>query len=197
MSEVRHDSAPEFIEMRKNLYEKEIGFTTSTAYKPLSSGLAERIIQIVMEKPCAMLNDVRLPWRYSEKALTHFAYLHTYTTLRAIKKMASHQSLLVIAPGSSKLRIFGCAAYVHVDKAARKSKLEDLTQLGAYLGTLNELYRRHALQDDRVVHSKHVTVDEHNFLSKLEAEPTLLKGMHKVEMDCVQQTTQCVPFKLR
>lgn len=51
----------------------------------------------------------------------------------AMKNITSHDSLLGITPNKSRVRAFGCTAYMHMDKEVRTLKLSDQAQLEVYL----------------------------------------------------------------
>lgn len=140
MRGVYRDNASEFVVMRKYLQEKGIEPSTSTPYSLQSNGVAERMNRILMFKVRAMLKDASTPWRDGEEAIGNTANLHNCTTSTSLKNITLYQSLTGSAPAKSGLRIFGCVAYVHVDKAAQRPKLAYRTQLKMYLGTLNGCY---------------------------------------------------------
>lgn len=138
---VHGDNAFELVGMRKPLQEKGIKLTSITTYSSLSNGLPKRMTQNLMPKVPAMLKDTKVLWRYWRGALGHASNLHNCTISSALENSKPHESLLGAASDNSRLRILGCGAYVHMDKAARKFKLAEHTQLGIYFGPLNGLYR--------------------------------------------------------
>lgn len=71
------------------------------------------------------------------EALNQAANLHNCTISSAIKNITPHEYLFGSELNNSRFRIFGCAAYVHMDIETRNYKLADHTQHGAYLSTVN------------------------------------------------------------
>lgn len=98
-----------------------------------------------------------------ERALEHAENSYICTLLGETKNTPSHQSLLEIYLDNSGQTMYARAAYVQVDKAARRPKFADHTKLGVYSGTLKESYRIQLLQFNQNVHCKHVEFDEYRF----------------------------------
>lgn len=141
----------------------------------------------------ALLNDARMPWGYWEEALGHATNLHNCTIPNVLTNVTPHKSLLGTALDNSKLRMIGCAAYVHVNKAARRSKLAKITLVGIYLGTLNGLYRIQLFQTDRVVHFEHATFDKYRFPAESEViEKFTEEDAQNDDGSCAAPKTECV-----
>lgn len=134
---MRSKNTSKFVGIRNKQQKKRIELTTPTPYSPESNGVAKRMNQTLMDKVCAIWKDTRMPWRYLKEVFDHATNFHNCAVSNALKNIPPHQSLLRITTDNSRLRTFGCAAYVHVDKAARRFNLADRTQLGIYSSTLN------------------------------------------------------------
>lgn len=83
------------------------------------------------------------------EALNHAAFLHNRTALGVLNYVALHEFLLSVRLENSRIRVFGCAAYIHVYKQARSSSLSYHTQRGLYLGSVNGFFSIQTLETSR------------------------------------------------
>lgn len=108
------------------------------------------------------------------ETINHAATIHSCTVSSVLNNITPYVSLIEKVPDNPKLRVFGCVAYVHVEKKVRKSKLDNRTQLVIYLGTVHGLYRVYLLSKKKVVHKKDATVDEESVTTGMKANKILL-----------------------
>src|ERR1700712_389114 len=88
--------------------------------EPHQNGVAERANRTLAEAIIAMLVNARLPPSYWRYAVCTFVYLHNRAPTTALKDRTPFEAWYGRKPDVSHLRIFGCLAYVHVQKDQRK-----------------------------------------------------------------------------
>ena len=154
------DNAKEYVSMGKYLREEGITQTFSTAYTPQSNGLAERYNRTLLDKVRSMLQDTGLEMKFWGEAALHAAYLTNVTGGKANQGKKPFELIHGVKPNIEKLRVFGCAAYIHEPKEKRIWKLARRGMPGILLGHENGLCRVWNLEREEVNQSKHVVVDE-------------------------------------
>ena len=119
-------------EMENFLKSHGIAREHTTTATPQQNGVAERSNRIFDEGITSMLNEARLPGSFWGDALG--AFIHTLnrsptSSLRGV----THEAWFNRKPSVSHFRVFGCQAYVHVQKTKRKS-FESKTRCGIFIG---------------------------------------------------------------
>ena len=132
----------------------------TTAYTPEQNGKAERLNRVLEERVRAMLCESKLGKEWWAEAWLTATYLRNLSPYS--NRLATPTELFRgVKPDLSMLRVFGSTAYVHVPKQTR-SKLDLTAWKGIFLGYFesSKAYRVYKPQDDRVVESRDVVVDE-------------------------------------
>lgn len=160
---VHSDNAKEYIRLGDYLKEEGIVQSFSTAYTPQSNGLAERFNRTLLDKVRVMLRSASLPMKFWGEAALHGSYLHNVTSGKPNDSMTPYEMTYNKKPDLSKLRIFGCAAYVHEPKERRAWKLSQRGNEGILLGHENGMYRVWNTKTLQVSISKHVMFKEDLF----------------------------------
>lgn len=153
------DNDTEFLSLKRGLNMVGAMLTTSSAYMPESNGLAKQINKTILSKVRDMIGEASLHGCFREETLTLAADIHNQTATPVLNMNLPIRMLMGNAPDSSKLRNFGCAAYVHKHKEHRARKLDDGADKNLYMATRYGLYRIYMPRNKAVVTSKHVSFD--------------------------------------
>ena len=86
---------------------------------PEQNGVAERLNRTLVETTRAMLLDAKLPHKFWAEAISTAAYLRNRSPTSAVEGTTPRQAWYGQKPRVEHLRVFGCAAYVHVPKDER------------------------------------------------------------------------------
>ncbi|GIL74079.1 hypothetical protein Vretimale_10366 [Volvox reticuliferus] len=132
--EVRTDRGREFVNSQLKSYfnGKGIVHGTTVGYTPEQNGAAERLNRTLLEKTRAMLVESGLPKSMWAETFSTANYLRNISPVVG-SKVTPYEAFFSQRPDVSHLRIFGCAAYVHVPKEKR-SKLDPVSQKGTLVG---------------------------------------------------------------
>lgn len=106
----------------------------------------------------------RLVIKYAEikkgfrgEILNHAAFLHKRRITRTPQKLTAHESLRGSTRITSRMKIFGCAAYAQRYIATKTSDLHDRVALWSYLGAVKRQYRIYFFHKRKVIITKHAT----------------------------------------
>lgn len=105
--------------------------------------------------------DARFPNRFWAEALSMAVYLRNQSPTKAVEGMTPFQAWTAEKPNEEHLRVFGCAAYVHVTKDKWK-KLDSKSRKCVLLGYGIETkgYRLYDLKRAKVYYSRDVLFNE-------------------------------------
>ena len=127
---LQHQDAPygrwwEYIHDQFNTYLFTMGIErqVTVARTPQQNGVAERANRTIMEAARAMLHAAGLPLSFWECAVMAAVYLRNRSPTKALTDATPYEAWRGDKPDLSHLRVFGCRAYMHVDKTKR-SKLQ-------------------------------------------------------------------------
>ncbi|CAM6106739.1 unnamed protein product [Calypogeia fissa] len=155
---------------------------------PEQNGVAERLNRTLLEKTRSMLSKSKLPQSFWAEVVNHAAYVYNLSP-HSTKFMQTPFDLWYKRPADySQLRIFGCAAYVHIELAHR-TKLDPTFKKCIFLGFSpgQKGYKLWDPVDCKVVVSKNVVFDE-DWMSRprddLEVEQ---KESTEVEIDGIEE----------
>lgn len=87
-----------------------------------------------MDKAQAMRFDACLPQSYWDFSVDHAVHIYNRTPVRRLGFKTPFEIVEKKVPDISHLRVFGCAAYVHLPEAVRANKLAPKSELMVYLG---------------------------------------------------------------
>ncbi|GIL64180.1 hypothetical protein Vafri_18153, partial [Volvox africanus] len=129
VKEVRTDRGREFVNMQLKSYfcSKGIEHGTTVGYTPEQNGAAERLNRTLLEKTRALLVESGLQRDMWAEAISTANYLRNISPVAGRRK--PYEAFFDERPDVSHLRIFGCAAYVHVPKEKR-NKLDPVSRKG-------------------------------------------------------------------
>ena len=100
---------------------------------PQQNGVSERMNRTLVETIWSMLVDSRLPHKFWAEALSMAAYLTNRSPTKSLDGMTPFEAWYGKKPNVNHLRVFGCAAYLHVPKDDRK-KLDPKAKKCIFLG---------------------------------------------------------------
>ncbi len=98
------------------------------------NGQVERVIGVLAAKTRALLMDKDVEQKYWPLALETAAYLFNRMPHESLNGMSPLQKSTGRKPDHSRLRVFGCKAYVQIPKPQRKGKLDNTAWIGAMVG---------------------------------------------------------------
>ena len=93
----------------------------STQNRPQQNGLAERANRTMGERITAMLSESRLPVSFWGECLAAMVHVWNRLPTSALKSMTPFEAFYGRKPDVSHLRVWGCTAYVHVQKDKRSA----------------------------------------------------------------------------
>jgi hypothetical protein len=160
------DHGGEFTSKELATFWKENGteMTTVPANTPHLNNFAERVQRTFFEKARCMLIESGLPIGFWVYAILCACFVYNCTSHSSLEDITPFESWYKIKPDVNKLRVFGCDAYVHVQKEDRH-KMEDKAKKGIFIGyELNRMaYQVFDPNTERIIISRDVDFDELNF----------------------------------
>ena len=132
---LRDDKGGEYIsrEFEAFLAAEGIARQHTVRNEPHQNGVAERANRTLAEGITAMLTEAHLPASYWGYALAAMVHIHNRSPTSALTAMTPYECIYGHKPNVSHLRIFGCLAYVNVQKDKRKG-LQSHTQKCIFVG---------------------------------------------------------------
>ena len=97
---------------------------------PAQNGVAERLNGVLMQKVRAMMHGTGLPKGMWGEALMHAVWLKNRTSTKALQGITPFEAKEKVQPDLSRLRIFGCKAWV----LKVRSKLDGRAEEGRWVG---------------------------------------------------------------
>jgi hypothetical protein len=136
----------------------------SCPYTSPQNGKAERIIRTINNVIHTFLIQASLPGRYWVEGLHTAVYLLNRLPMKTISAACPHVALFGSAPSYEHLRVFGRACYPNI-AATAPYKLAPRSIRCVFLGYSadHKGYRCLDLSTHRLIVSRHVCFDEHNF----------------------------------
>ncbi|HEX3642288.1 MAG TPA: hypothetical protein VHV10_13435, partial [Ktedonobacteraceae bacterium] len=119
----RDDKGGEFISTALNEYfaDKGIAREHTNTNKPHQNGVAERPHRTIAEGITAMLLESHLPANWWDKAAAAFVHVRNRSLPSTSDTLTPYEAWSAKKPDVSYFRVFGCVAYVHVQKKDRKA----------------------------------------------------------------------------
>ena len=100
---------------------------------PQQNGVAERANRTAAEAITTMLSESKLPPSFWGEALAAYVHIWNRSPTHSLDNMTPFQAWYGKKPSVQHLRVWGCTAYVHVQKDQRKG-LESHTQKSVFIG---------------------------------------------------------------
>ena len=122
---IRTDGGGEYVNDQMTTYLHTMGIErqTTVAGTPQQNGVAERANRTILEAARSMLHAARLPLDYWVYAVQTAVYLRNRSASRSLNNLTPYEAWRGEKPDLSHLRVFGCRAYMWLDKGKRDSKL--------------------------------------------------------------------------
>lgn len=159
-------NAPGCTQMKKELEKLGTTSTTSSAYTPQSNIQTERVDMILIEKAGSMLELCWLKKTYWCEKVWQAPDLHKRRISLEFDSRTPMEALLGTVLDNSKLRIFGCVAFVQVHKKWQGKTFEGKADRGIYLGDEHGLQRVYLSGSRRCATTRHLSLDECQFSFK-------------------------------
>ncbi|GBM22349.1 Copia protein [Araneus ventricosus] len=139
---IRCDNAKEYVsgELQKVARNAGVEIDPCPPYTPQLNGVAERMNRTLFGKVRAILYDSKLPkscWGY---AIQTSAFLHNRIPCTSINDCTPYELKYSTKPDLSKIRIFGCDAYVKVADTQRR-ELDPKSKKMIFIGYSSMGYR--------------------------------------------------------
>ncbi|GBL89729.1 Copia protein [Araneus ventricosus] len=172
---IRCDNAKEYVsgELQRVARNAGVEIDPCPPYTPQLNGVAERMNRTHFDKVRAMLYGSKLPkgcWGY---AIQTAAFLYNRIPCTSINDCTPYELKYSTKPDLSKIRIFGCDAYVKVADTQRR-KLDPKSKKIIFIGYSSMGYRVMDPVTRRVTVSRNVRFDEKKIISdKLSATPNV------------------------
>ena len=115
------------------LKEQEIFHQTTVTDNPAQNGIAERMNRTLVEAARSMMYHANMPQKFWAEAVNTAVYLRNRSPTISLKGVTPYESLYGEKPDVSNLKVFGCAAYIHVAKQKRK-KFDPKSQKAVFVG---------------------------------------------------------------
>ena len=188
----RSDNGKEFVNRQMSNLFKQCGIIhqLTCEYTPQSNGVAERANRTLMEKARSMLEEAGLERKYWAEAVQTAVHLKNRSPTKAVKGKTPEEAWSGIKPDLSELKVFGCKAYMHVNKEKRTkldAKSKELTFVG--YSTESKAYRLVDLKDGKLYKSRDVTFFENQFFNREKSELSTQKNNREIR-ECIPVTNR-------
>lgn len=153
------------------LKENGIEILQSTPHMHQQNGRAERFIRTMMDKAEAMRFTACIPPSWWNFSLEHAVYVYNRTPLRRTQWRTPYEVMNGEVPDISKLRVFGCGAYVFIPEKVRQNKLSPKSELMTYLGQTTHGWKFMRAPNNVVFESTQAEFDEEFFPKCKDSKP--------------------------
>src|SRR6202521_650990 len=170
----RTDNGGEFLtkEWRQMLKDRGIHHETTSPDTPEQNGDAERQNRTIFDRVCTVLIDAGLPLFLFAEAVNYIVHTKNRNSTSALTNTTPYEVQFNKKPDISRLRPFGCKAYVY-DHSPNRKKLSPRAFEGIFVGYADsqKAYRIYIPEKRTVICSVHVRFDENtNMGDKFQAE---------------------------
>lgn len=150
----------EFISFCKS---KGIQMIPTTPYTPQQNGVSERVNRTLMDKVRSIMHESKVPMNMWGEVLYASAYtLNRSPTSALTVAKTPHEMWFGFKPDLSKLKVFGCVAYAHVNKE-HTTKLDMRSRALVMVGYAPNGFRLWDETNRNIVISRDVKFDEFTF----------------------------------
>lgn len=165
IAKLRSDNGSEYYskEFVNFCRDKGIQMIATVPYTPEQNGVSERMNRTLMEKARTIIHESNIPYILWGEAL----YVSTYVTNRSptsalLNTKTPYEMWFNSKPDVSKLKVFGCLAYSHINKVHRR-KLDKKSELLAMVGYAPNGFRLWNDHSKEIIISRDVVFDEAKF----------------------------------
>jgi transposase InsO family protein len=133
---IRSDNGGEFTSNQWKEYCRTHGIRheTTTAYTPEQNGKAERSVRTLKEGCRTFLIEAALSDRYWAFAVKAFCWVRNMTLTSVSRSQTPYQRFYSKIPDVGNLRIFGCVAFVHINKHERQGAFSPKARKVVFVG---------------------------------------------------------------
>ncbi|GMF13226.1 unnamed protein product [Phytophthora lilii] len=159
------DNAKEYEKLGRIIFKRNGTHAQFTnAYAPQQNGVAERRMHTILERVRALLLDAKLPKALCSECVSHVTTLLNMTPSENTYTCSPYELWYSRKPSGQYLKVFGCAAYAHINEICR-DKLDARATLCIYLGIPSHKkgYRLMNVQTQAIVYSRDVVFEEDSF----------------------------------
>lgn len=163
IEKLRCDNGGEYCstEFQNFAKKKGINIQYTVPYNPQQNGIAERYNRTVMERARCLLFDSQLDKKFWGEAIKTAVYLINRSKTSVLSGNVTPAEMWYgFAPNLSKIRIFGCTAYVHVGKEERNSKLDPRSKKMYLMGYAENGYRLWNPEKEQIITARNIIFDE-------------------------------------
>lgn len=134
-------------------------------HTPEQNGVSERKNRTILNQAGSMVHQVDLPARLWAEILSTANFLINASPTTSNYGITLEQGFTGKTPDLSKLRVFGCDAYVFIPKSERKDKLVTRAKRCALIGydEASKAYRCFDPPSQRLIVTKDVSFDEASY----------------------------------
>jgi len=192
---LRDDKAGEYMSKEFNDFCDASGIERqhTVRNRPQQNGVAERVNRDISDGTTAMLAESGLPLQFWDDAVASFVHVRNRCGTSTIKNGTPYQEAYGHKPDISHLRIWGCTAYVHVQKDKRRSlgpHMEKCVFIGYPAGYKG--WKFYNPTTKKTIICERAEFDERSFLLK-PSNPPLPPLLPNTQPDPVAQTDVQVP----
>jgi len=132
---LRDDKGGEYMSTEFDKYLTAAGIARQHTVRntPHQNGVAERFNRTIAEAAISLLSEAKLPQSFWGHAVTTAVYVRNRSPTSALKGKVPYKLFTGKKPDVAHLRVFGCTAYVHVQKDQRTG-LSPHTQKCVFIG---------------------------------------------------------------
>src|SRR5258708_6813170 len=156
------DNGGEFLtkEWRQMLKDRGIHHETTSPYTPEQNGDAERQNRSIFDRVRTVLINAGLPLSLFAEAVNYIVYTKNRNSTSALTNTTPYEVRFNKKPDISRLRPFGCKAYVY-DHSPNRKKLSPRAYEGVFVGYADsqKAYRIYIPEKRSVICSVHVRFD--------------------------------------
>lgn len=159
----RCDNGTEYVngDVKDFFCEKGIQYELTIPETPENNGVAERSNRTILDKARCMLLGSSLKKTFWFEAVCTAVYLINRSPTSALSDMKTPAEMWYgFKPDLSKLRIFGCVAYLHKPKDKTDGKFDARSKKCIMLGYCDNGYRLWSLEDKKVIVGRNVIFNE-------------------------------------
>lgn len=163
ISKFRCDNGSEFVNeaVKEFFTEKGIEFELTIPGHPENNGVAERLNRTVLDKGRCLMLGCSLNKTFWIEAVNTAVYLLNRSPTRALDQGKVPAELWYgVRPNLSKLRVFGCVAFVCKTKEQLKGKFDSRSKKCIFLGYCDNGYRLWSIAERKVITARDVVFDE-------------------------------------